>query len=131
MPVILSFCEDGYVVYVAVEDPWAVNDILSLYEQEKAHYDKVSHKVHALYNLSKVRQMPTNALAAARGNPALYHPNRGQMAIVGAKSFTRTIAEIITRVARFDRIVFFDTDEQAWKYLRELIVEEQGEEQKA
>lgn len=121
MPVTREVRENGSVAYYVLEDPWETNDLVSLYPQDLLYRDSVSHVVHTFMNVSGVRRVPSNIIRARIGAPAFTHPNSGQLVMVGAKSFPKTVAQTIFRVAHFERACFFDTEEEGWNYIRQFI----------
>lgn len=121
MPVTMEIRENGQVAYYVLADPWETNDLISLYSQDILYRDSVSHVVHTFMNVSGVQRVPSNIIRARIGAPAFSHPNSGSLVMVGAKSFPKAVAQTIFRVAHFERAVFFDTDDEGWSYIRQLV----------
>jgi hypothetical protein len=113
--------ENGHVAYYRLTDPWETSDLTALYPQDIRFRDSVNHLVHTFMNVSSVRRVPSNVMRARLGAPAFIHPNSGQLIMVGAQSFPKTVAQTIFRVAHYDRAKFFDTEEEGWNYLRQFI----------
>ena|SRR5690349_22173697 len=120
MPVTLDIRENGYVAYYVLVDPWETRDLTSLYPEDIQHRNSVNHVVHTFMNVSKVWRVPSNIISARIGAPAFIHPNSGQLLMIGAKTLPRVVTETICRLARYDRVRFFATEEEGWAYLRQL-----------
>lgn len=124
MPARIDLLEDGYVIRYDISDPWTMEEMFACYDQAKPLYDAANHKIHMLVNLEASRNLPHGVLRV-RQDPGLSHPNGGTVALVGAATFVRAIAETILRLARNNQAKFFDKEELAWVFLRENIKKEQ------
>lgn len=124
MPVTMEFRENGQVAYYNLADPWETSDLTTWYPQDIEYRDSVSHVVHTFMNVSAVRRVPSNIIRARIAAPAFIHPNSGQLIMVGAKAFPKTVAETIFRLAHYERARFFDTEEEGWLYIRQLLANE-------
>ncbi len=78
MPVRLQIIEDGFVLHYTISDPWEVSELLTAYDEERAHRDSVAHVVHSINDLSGTRKIPRNWWSARQG-PGLTHPRSGEM----------------------------------------------------
>jgi hypothetical protein len=123
MPVTNKLAEDGHILYRVVSDPWQVEDLLCADEQVRVHYDHAEHKVHLLVNVSDVHRIPPAVFRLGRGM-TITHPNSGHIILVGATTLTRRLSETVFRIAKFDRAHFFDVEEDAWTYLRQIVADE-------
>ena len=119
MPVTNKLCDNGRILYRVIADPWTVEDLLRADALLKLHYDQANDKVHMLVNVRGARRVPPAVYRLGRGM-TLSHPNSGYIALVGASSMTRRLAENIFRIACFDRARFFDIEEDAWAFLRQF-----------
>jgi hypothetical protein len=124
MPVTVKFLEGEHVFYMKIEDPWTMDHIATAFDEAVPHFDKATFKVHTLANVTSTRNLPPGVLSIRQGNPTLVHPNRGHAAVVGANNFVKSIGDAVTRIARFKSVQFFNTEEDAWAYLRKLIAQE-------
>src|SRR5258708_605372 len=95
-------------------NPWQTSDLTSLYPRDIAHRNTVNFKVHTFMDVNQVRQIPPGILAVRRGAPAFSHRNSGQLIMVGALPFPKKTAELIFRLAHYDRAKFFDTEDDGW-----------------
>jgi SpoIIAA-like len=123
MPVQLNLHENNRVMSYKFVEPWTMEDLLQLNESAEQHYDSVSHKVHVLFDARGIRNVPAGIMRA-RSNPDVTHHNAGQIAIVGANTLVRTIAGIVQKLANIERARFFNTEEEAWAYIRGVLEEE-------
>jgi hypothetical protein len=124
MPITVEFAEEGHVFWMKITDPWTMNDMVSVFQQARPHFDKATYKIHTLANVTETKILPPGVLSIRQGNPTLVHPNRGHAAVVGANSLIKTIGDAVTRVARFKSVQFFNTEDQAWISLRQIIARE-------
>ena len=123
MPVIDKLCDNGQILYRIVYDPWEIEDLLSADEAVRRHYDQTTCKVHLLTNISGVHRIPPAVYRLGRGM-MLTHANSGLIVVVGATTLGRRLSETVFRIARVDRAAFFDSEEDAWAYLRKIIASE-------
>src|SRR5690606_1900012 len=123
MPAELNLTEDGYVLHYVFREPWSITDMTEVNRRAKEYYDAATHKVHVLLDVRGVRSAPPGFIRA-RSNPDVTHPNAGNIAVVGANSYIRALGDVILKLARFDRAKFFNTEEEAWAYLRAEIQKE-------
>ena len=121
MPVTLNIREDGRVAYYVLSDPWETRDLVSLYPEDNRFRDGVNHLVHTFMNVSGVRRIPSNIISARFNAPAFTHRNSGQLIMIGARTLPRVVTETICRLARYDRVVFFATEEEGWAYVNKLL----------
>ena len=124
MPVTMEIRENGWVAYYVMADPWETRDLTSLYPQDIRYRDGVDHVVHTFMNISGVQRVPSNIISARIGAPAFVHPKSGQLIMIGARSLPKVVTETICRLARYDRLRFFATEEEGWAYVRQLAVNE-------
>jgi hypothetical protein len=125
MPVTMELKENGHVAYYLFTEPWQTSDLTSLYPQDIAHRNNVDFLVHTFMTLRNIRNIPIDIISARRGAPAFTHPKSGQLVMVGAQLLARRTAEMIFRLAHYQRARFFDTEEQGWAYLRQIIAAEE------
>jgi hypothetical protein len=123
MPLIVEFRENGRVVYYKVISPWTMSDYFAAAAKEKAHRDATPEIVHHFVNASQVYDFPPGSVQV-RNAPVFTHPRSGQVVVVGANTFARAFADMIFKFTRKHRVKFFNTEEEGWTYLRELIANE-------
>jgi len=116
--------ENGRVIHYIATDPWTIDEMMKLTQQATKIYDESSVRVHTLIDMSRARSLP-QGIMRARTNVDFNHPKAGQMVIVGANMLVKTISNVVAKLASFDRIVFFETEEQGWEYLRATIEKEE------
>ena len=125
MPASFEAREDGHVVFINFSDPLTVGDLYTMFKQDKAHRDQFhqkhpDRKVHLVADSRELKAVP-QGLLQARQSPSLNHPTSGQIAVIGARNLVRALTEAIFRLTRFDRAVFFDNEEDAMAYIRQVI----------
>jgi len=126
MPITMQLRENGHVAHYVLTDPWETADLVRLYPQGLAYRKSVPYPVHTLMDISAVQRVPSNILAARRGAPAFVYPNSGEVVMVGAHGFPQKIAEMIFKLAHYERVRFFDTEIEGWNYLRQVLDQEQS-----
>jgi hypothetical protein len=127
MPVKCELRENGHVVYITVTDPWTAHELQAIYSVERPFFDQAHHRVHTLANLTAAHRVPSGLLGARNGSPHVFHPNKGEIVVVGANSLIQMLLNTVIRVVRFEGLKLFATEEEAWAYLRELIASETAE----
>src|SRR5450432_1811863 len=116
MPVTMEIRESGQIAYYVLADPWETRDLTSLYPQDNLYRSSVNHVVHTFMDVSRVQKIPPNILSARIAAPAFTHPNSGLLIMVGARTLPKVVTETICRVARYERLHFFATEEDGWAY---------------
>ena len=123
MPIQLDLQENGRVLYVKVTDPFTAQDFNTSIKEQLPYYDNATNVLHQLINFSQVKKLPRNILAISNSIPAVVHPNRGHLVVIGANPFMQTMGEII-RVMSVNVIKFVATDEEALDYIHKVIARE-------
>jgi hypothetical protein len=123
MSVTLELRADGHVLVYTFKGRWHVGEVMALFPEEKRYRDSASHIVHALVDVRESRNIPAG-LTNLRHGPGPSHPRAGYVAFVGASPLERPLITAIYRVMRFERFRFFDTAEEAWAFLNQLILAE-------
>ena len=130
MPVHIEFSNDQSHIIYEFTEPLEMQELLDAYQKEKEYRDAVQHTVHSIVDMSSMKRVPPNWLTAKAG-PGLTHPRSGRMLFVGISYGLRIIIQTILKIARYDRMVFFATREEADSYMAELIqAERSGEKAK-
>lgn len=125
MPVTMELREHGHVIYFTIADPWSVNDLTACFPDDQRCRDSVKYKIHTLVNASSAKIVPP-FLLIARNAPSLVHPNHGFVVAVGTTLILQSVGEIIFRLTNFTQGRFYTTEEEAWAFLHQIIVEESG-----
>jgi len=111
--------DQSHLIY-KLEGPIDVNELMKAYDNEKQLRDSIPHTLHSIVDMSKVHRIPQNWLVAKTG-PSLTHPRSGYMLIVGISSGLKTMALIISKITKYDRVKFFENREEAEAYMVELV----------
>src|SRR4051812_44914277 len=106
MPVTMELRNDGHVAYYELTDPWIAPDLTSLYPADIHYRDSVPFPVHTVMNVTNAHKVPHNVISVRQNAPAFTHHNTGQLVMIGAHSFVRTMAEMIFRLAHYQRAKF-------------------------
>jgi SpoIIAA-like len=123
MPVKQELRDNGRILQVTFTDPWTVKEMTDHFPEAQQYYDSATHKIHMLIDMQS--RVGTQGALRARHAPGLVHRNSGFIAVAGANALARTLGETVFRLARFDRAKFFDNQEAALAYLRQLIASEE------
>ena len=124
MPVLIQFSDDKRYIIYTISEPLEMNDLMRAYEQERAFRDSVFHPVHSIVDMSDMSRIPPNWLTA-RAGPGLTHPRSGDMLFVGISRGLQIILNTIFRIARYKKMHFFDTREEAVAYAEKNRIEYQ------
>ena len=123
MPVTQELIENGRILLVTFSDPWTAKEMVGLFPESRRFYDAAERPIHMLIDVRQARVSTPSALRA-REAPALKHPMGGDVAVVGAAPIIRAFGEMTFRLARFDRVAFFETYEEGLAFLKARIAEE-------
>ncbi|MCS6872347.1 MAG: hypothetical protein RML95_03295 [Anaerolineae bacterium] len=123
MPVTQELIENGRILQATFVDPWTIDEVFSLYPEQECIYNSASQPIHILIDVRQATRATYHAVRASDA-PVLRHPMCGNIAIVGATFLVRIVCEAIFKVARFNRVVFFDTYEEGLAFLRARIAQE-------
>jgi hypothetical protein len=128
MPITVELKENGHILYAVFKAPYDLAEAVAGRDKEEALRDASDHTIHSLLILSDSKRPPANILRVASRGTSFSHRTRGKIAIVGGSPIARTIVQMAAKVARgrFENIRFFDREEDAWKYLRSVIAQEQA-----
>jgi len=124
MPVTMEIREDGRVLLLIYTDPVTMQEIGDGFPANLAHRNRTPHTVHTLFDFSHFQHPPAE-LMRARYSPVFTHPRSGQMVVFGANL---AVQGIVLRAAEFTRnankVHFFDTETEAWQYIRTAITQD-------
>jgi len=123
MPVHFEIVEGGHILRYTYSDTWTIDEYANMEERDREYRESVNHIVHSL-TIAKMKMVPSGALRT-RNSPALTHRTAGSIAVVGAGKIARTFADAVFAMTHFKKVRFFDTEEQAMAWLREIIQAEQ------
>ena len=126
MPITLELREDNQVFYWVFTDPWSFADLLPLSKQVRSHFESADHNIHTLAVMRLARHLPSNLLRI-REFQTWDHPNSGQLVIVGAPAFGKTIMDLVGRMVKFDRMRFFEKEDDAWAFLHQVMAQHKGQ----
>src|SRR5258708_19846529 len=99
---------DSHVLRFSIISPWTVDELQSVYPQAQEYFDAATDKLFTIVNLTRLGVIPPGALRA-RVSPFVSHPNSGQILLVGANNFAKTMAEGVFKRTDFPHPTFFRT----------------------
>jgi hypothetical protein len=117
MPVSLELEENGTLLVWKFSDPWTVPELVVHYPKTAEYFNNAQNTIHSLIDFRNVRTLPANVFSA-RNTTTWNHPRSGQMVILGASPLIKNLLEVILKLVRFERIRFFESEEEARAYIR-------------
>src|SRR5258707_5048899 len=126
MPVNVEVRENGRVIYFEIADPWTLEEMLAGFGKSAAMRDQLYSKnpeaaIHSFIDVHLVKNPPPLGSLRARQSPGLTHASRGEFVVFGANTLTRSLIEMMLKLAHFDKGRFVDDEAEAWAYIRQLI----------
>jgi hypothetical protein len=122
MPATMEIREDGHVIFFRFTSPFTTQELMDVMSKDGEYRITVPHTVHALVR-AELTEMPPMALRG-RQSPSLNSANSGYFVIVGASTMVRLFAGIVIKMTRKNEVRFFDTEEEGWEFLRQMLAEE-------
>jgi hypothetical protein len=119
MPVDVRLSDNKKYLIYTMDDPLGINELMQAYSKERDIRDSIPYQLSSMVDMSQVRGIPRNWLTAKAG-PGLTHPRSGAILIVGVSRALMALVNIIFSIARYDRVQFFDTYEEAEAKMQEL-----------
>jgi len=123
MPVTMELIENGRSLRYVISDPWIIADFTATFPEAKAILDAAHYPVHGVVNLHATAKDPLGVLNI-RKHPSFSHPNGGWTAFCHASPLARRVTETALRLARFNRMKFFNTEAEGLAFVRDLIAKE-------
>src|SRR5258708_35692965 len=125
MPINVETRENGRLIYFELADPWTLEEMLAGFGKSQGMRDELYNKnpaaIHSFIDVRQVKNPPPMGTLRARQSPGLTHASRGEFVVLGANTLTRTIIEMMLKLAHFDKGRFVDDETEAWAYIRQLI----------
>lgn len=122
MPVLLDVLDGGHIHRYTYIDPWTIEEYNSMEEEDLTLREAANHLIHSLA-IARMRTVPPGALRT-RNSPALNHRTAGHIAVVGISRIAQAFAGTVFKMTHFEKVTFYETEEEALTYLRELIKSE-------
>jgi len=123
MPATVELLENNRVIYFNYTEPWTIDELNGVIEGAHTYMKNATQKLHMIANVRNIHSVPPQ-IFRTRNAPILSHVNSGNMAVVGAPSLVKTLSEALFRIASYKKSVFFNTEDEAWNYIRKLITSE-------
>jgi hypothetical protein len=126
MPVSTILVEEGHIIHQVFTDPWSVDEVIAMRPKIMGYLAQTPHKIHYLADISRTRRLQPGLMRTSQ-SPFLHHPQFGRIVIVGATPLFQSIGETIFRITGFEQGKFFQTETDAWAFLREIIKSESAQ----
>src|SRR5262249_32655564 len=123
MPVTVDYASPEHIIHYVISDPWTIDQFVATFHDAKAFLDQANFPVHWVVNLGGTIKDPSGVLRP-REHPAFTHPHTGYVVFCMTNALARRIVETMLRLARFKRTGFFQTEEQAYQFVRDQIAKE-------
>jgi hypothetical protein len=127
MPATIELIEDNRVVYMVYTAPLTLQEIRDLYPLDQEYRDNAQHKVHTLIDIRNMGDIPPGILST-RYAPSHVHPNSGFVVVLGADARARILGDMMAIMQGENHFRFFDTEDEAWGFLRKAIAEDKATE---
>ena len=89
-----------------------------------ADLDRLTRIAHIMVDLRQARHLPLGVFGQVRHEMRPGHPMRGQAILVGGSFIFKEIFRFIATTFRYEGLRIFDTEDEAWIYVRKLIAED-------
>jgi hypothetical protein len=123
MSVTFDLLAEGHIIKITISDPFRESDMAAAAERANRMSEEVPYTIHVILDSTHLHSIPANPLRARRYiNTA--SSKRGYIAWVGTSDLIRTLAAIIFRLVNYTQVGFFDTVDEAIKFLREVMSNE-------
>ena len=110
MPATLDTREEGRVLVFTLTDPWELSDLISLGMHSRMHMDRASDKIYRVFDVRGTKKIPAG-MSQATSLISFRHNRSAELVTVGSSAIASHFAG--------DR--HFDSEDEAWAYLRALI----------
>jgi hypothetical protein len=110
MPAALDIREEGRVLVFTLTDPWELSDLISLGMRSRMHMDRASDKIYRVYDVRGTKHIPAG-MSQAQSLISFRHNRSGELVTIG----------VSTIAGHFAGDKHFDSDDEAWTYLRDLL----------
>lgn len=122
MPTRIELQEGGRIVYCVLADGLTTRQIDELVEMDFAYLEQASQPIYHLVDVSEIQMLPVGMIRYSEA-PTFNHRNMGGVVIVGANRFVRMIAQIVFKLAGYDKIAFASTEEEGLDVIHHLIAQ--------
>ncbi len=124
MPMTMKPRDGGHILHFVFTNPWTLTDVVHVFERDQAFRDRATTIVHALVDCSEIRTLPPGTLNVARLSPSFNHRTKGHIAAFCASKSIQVIGNLLARLVHMKDMKFFNTEEEALAYLRQVIANE-------
>jgi hypothetical protein len=119
----MELIEDGRVFHYIFSDPWKIEDFMATFSQAETILNKATTPIHGIVNLYATAKDPIGVLNI-RKHPSFSHAMSGYTVFCEASPLARRVTEAALRVARFNRMKFFNTEAEGMAFLHEVMAHE-------
>lgn len=112
MPITLRWAERKRILEYTISGEVTIGDIRRVMREELGYYESAGGTVHVLVDVTTLDRLPENFLSAVRRS-ALFSPQRGHAAIVGATPTVRMYVDLLSRYTGRRDHSYYQTREEA------------------
>lgn len=123
MPIELTMMENGRIAFFKFTDPWTADDVVQINHDEMAVLEHTPTLIHTIADLTGCKHLPEKLLQL-RHLPTLTHKMMGYRVMIGAPSPMKQIGRVLGQLTGNLKIVYVDTVDEAWAFIREKMTEE-------
>jgi hypothetical protein len=124
VPISIEVYEDGRVLRLGFVDNVSIQDIDDVMLSEYKYRQSVKYTTHTLYDFCQFHHPPMGAMRARHAS-AFTHPRSGKIAVLGASPLPRAGITVVAQLTgSITKTKFFETETEAWIFLREAIAKD-------
>src|ERR1041385_8201947 len=124
MPTFLESRDDGHILYVKMTDPLDFQELTRTFTEEHKIRETSKFVMHSLVDVRELKRFPPGSITMGRRSPALNHPRRGHLVLIGAVAFLEAFLGTLARIVRFSNVKFVKSEEEGMAYLRKIVADE-------
>jgi hypothetical protein len=111
VPVTTTFDPDLRTLFLAIDEPWTIEEALSQFAYAKQLLDTAEKPLYSIVDLTYVRRDP-NGIMRMREHPFFHHAKGEHVFMYGANGPVEMFCQMFLRLARFNRFSFLKSREE-------------------